>query len=138
MIDFSVFLQPNYWFDLTPAPLSSITIYFLLGFFVASVLAGWVIRFFQKRRSRDRFVQKVFQSIIRLLMTTGGLGLVLLFFSFEQVRFFGARFWYPLWLIGSLVWLFFILRRYFTVAPKERVKEELRRQKEKYLPHKRK
>lgn len=138
MLDFSTFLRPNYWFDLTPAPLGLVTEYVFLAIFVLSVLIGLVVRFMKKRRINDRFVLRAFQSFSRMLITMGGLGLLLLFFSFEQIRLLGSRFWYPLWLIGLSVWLFLILRRYFTVAPKERVREELRRQKEKYLPRKKK
>ncbi|MFH1253777.1 MAG: hypothetical protein V1664_05650 [Candidatus Uhrbacteria bacterium] len=142
MLDFFTLIKPSYWFNLAPvsygANSSNITEYIVLGFFVAILLAGIVLRIVQKRYSLDRFALKMFRALTRLLVTMGILGVILLFFSFEQVRLLGARFWYPLWLIGSLIWLFFILRTYFTVAPKERVKEDLRRQKEKYLPRSKK
>jgi hypothetical protein len=69
-------------------------------------------------------------------MTMGCLGLLFLFFSFEQARLFGARFWFVLLIIVLLVWLGFISYDYFRVAPRERRIEAVRRQREKYLPKK--
>lgn len=136
MIDFTTVLQPKYWFDLTPSPMSGISEKVLLAFFGIIFIAGLVLRAMERRKKIERFLARAVHRAARVGLTMGALGILFLFFSFEQARLFGARFWYLFWLIGFLVWLGFILHEYFRVAPREKKIEELRRQREKYLPRK--
>lgn len=136
MVDFSSLLNPKYWLDLTPAPLSGLTEKILLVFFSVVFLCGLFLRLAEKRRRLDRFAARAVRSASRLGVTMACLGFLLLFFSYEQVRLFGSRFWFILWLLGVLFWLVWISRNYYKVAPRERAAEDIRRQREKYLPRK--
>lgn len=134
MFDPTSLLSPRYWLDLTPTPLTGLTEKILLCFFLVVFVVGLFFRLTEQRKRFDRFKSRAWQRLGRVGLTMSVFGLLILFFGFEQVRLLGARFWYPLWLIGVLVWLFFIWRDYYQVAPRERRLEEQRRQREKYLP----
>jgi len=136
MFDLATLLSPKYWFDLTPSPLAGLTVKILLGVFLLVFAAGFFFHFAKKGKRFDRFKTRVWQRLCSCGLTMGGLGLVFLFFSYEQIRLFGARFWYVFWLIGLLVWLISIWHNYYRVAPREKKLEEQRRQREKYLPRK--
>ena len=136
MIDFSAIIQPKYWFDLSPSPMSGTSQKVLLAFFVTLFIAGMVLRAMEKSKRFDRFVGRAVHRASHIGVTMGCLGLMFLFFSFEQVRLFGARFWFLFWVIGLLVWLGFVLYDYLKVVPREKQLEDVRRQKEKYLPKK--
>ena len=129
--------MPKYWLTLAPAPLAGLTEKILLAFFIFVFAFGVFFRFkSHAKKQLDRIKSRTWQSLSHLGLIMGSLGLLILFFSFEEITLFGARFWYPLWLVGLLVWLFFIWHGYFHVAPQEKKNEELRRQREKYLPRK--
>lgn len=136
MIDFSTVLQPKYWFDLTPGPMSGTSEKILLAFFALLFIAGLVLRTMERRKKMERFVARAFHRGAHIGLTMGAIGIIFLFFSFEQVRLFSALFWYLLWVIGFLIWLGFVLYEYLKVAPREKQLENIRRQREKYLPHK--
>lgn len=136
MIDLTTVLQPKYWFDFSPSPMSGTSEKVLLAFFGLVFIVGLVLRTMEKRKKLERFVARAVHRGTHVGLTMGALGILFLFFGFEQVRLFGARFWYLFWLIGFLVWLGFILHEYFKVAPREKKIEDLRRQREKYLPRK--
>jgi UDP-N-acetylmuramyl pentapeptide phosphotransferase/UDP-N-acetylglucosamine-1-phosphate transferase len=138
MIDLPTIIQPKYWFELSPAPMSGTTEKILLAFFVAIFIAGIFLRIVERRKTLDRFKTRLVRKFVSLSFTMSCFGLLFLFFSFEQVRLFGSRFWYLFWLLGLAVWTGFILYDYFKVAPRERLVEEVRRQREKYLPRKKK
>ncbi|HBR80811.1 MAG: hypothetical protein UX09_C0031G0005 [Candidatus Uhrbacteria bacterium GW2011_GWE2_45_35] len=137
-MDFTTILQPKYWLSLTPAPLSSLSEKLLLAFFTMVFVVGIVLRFVERRKNISRFKARAFYLASQLGLTMGAVGLLIFFFSFENVRLFGARFWYLFWVIGVVVWLVYILRDYYKVSPKKLQNEEKRRQREKYLPKKKK
>lgn len=136
MFDLSSLLSPRYWFDLTPTSLTGLTERILLVFFLVVFAVGLFFRLIERRKRFDRFKSRAWQRLSRVGLTMGVFGWLILFFGFEQIRLFGARFWFLFWLISVLVWLFFIWRDYYRVAPRERRLEEQRRQREKYLPRK--
>lgn len=138
MLDFSAIIKPAYWFDLTPAPLATLTESIVFVVFALLIVSGVAFRIWGRQKKVDRFLSRLFHDLARLVITMGCLGFVLLFFSFEQIRLLGARFWYLFWGLGFLIWLGLILYKYFKVAPRERLQEELRHQREKYLPKKKK
>jgi type IV secretory pathway TrbD component len=137
-MDFTVLLQPKYWLTLAPVPLSSLSEKLLAGFFAVVFIAGIVARMVEKKQKFDRFKIKAVRSLSQLGLTMGAVGLLLFFFAYENIRLFGARFWYPLWIVGVVIWLIFIWRDYYKVAPALKAKEEIRQQQKKYLPKKKK
>jgi phosphatidylglycerophosphate synthase len=107
----------------------------LLIFFLVIFVLGWFFRLAKKKTS-DRFVAAAWRRLATVGLTMGAIGLLFWFFSFEEVRLFGARFWYLVWLLGVVVWLVKIWIGFYRLAPRARAAEAARRQREKYLPRK--
>ena len=126
----------RYWFDLTPVRLSSA---FEVGFFVLftlMIMAGLAFRIVNKNR-QDKFERIVLERATVLSLTTGCLGLLWLFLSFEEISIFGARFWF-LFLVLLCVGLIVRVYRYkrFQV-PQLRLLEQSKAEANKYLPRRR-
>ena len=66
----------------------------------------------------------------------GILGVLLYFFSFEGIRLFGARFWYPVWMIVTVVWALLIIRFVTKDIPHAQEQTQTRQAIAKYLPGK--
>ena len=54
---------------------------------------------------------------------------MLYFFSFERIRFFGAKFWYVVWFIIAAIWFSYLLKAFKKVPE---IKEQAVQNKEKY------
>jgi len=106
----------------------------ILVLFVVLFVLGIVGRIVASRKEEDRYKREVGNRISTLLVTMGFLGIVLFFFSFEQIELFGARFWYPTWVIGMLVWVHFIVRYVRRDIPAKKMRSQLLKEKAKYLP----
>ena len=48
--------------------------------------------------------KKLLQWIGQLMITMGFIGGILIFFSYENVRFLGSKFWYLLWVLSFIGW----------------------------------
>lgn len=122
-----------YWFSLTPPELTPMASRAWSGVIITAFLVGVLIRMFIVRRAQHTFVQRAWARVVRLLTVNGAILLVLFFFRYEGVPFFGARFWLLLLGIGNLAWVSAIARHFFVRIPKEREAMEAVQQKQKYL-----
>ena len=102
------------------------------GIAAACIIAAFLVRRLLIRRLSKRFLQQPWQRLARLLTWTGIALAVLLFFRYEGVPFFSARFWLLLLGIGDIVWLIAIVRAFTKVPVQKRAWEE-EQQKRKYL-----
>ncbi len=109
----------------------------LLGFFVLLFVLGVLTKAFAPLRFTDRYALEVISKVTTLLITMGLIGMVLYFFSFERIRFFGARFWYPLWFLATMLWSVSILRYTKRDMPLKRQQVIERQEKRKYFPPRR-
>lgn len=105
-------------------------IIFVLMFFVGMVLR--VVR--ARKKKEDVYVREMFRRIASLLTIMGILGIILAFLSFENIRFLGGRFWYPIWLVVVVIWIFFIVKYIRKQVPIMQTKEREREEKYKYMP----
>ena len=71
-----------------------------------------------------------------MLFTMGTLGMVVYFFSFEQIYLFGARFWFLLWFIGLVIWIVMIVRHAKVTIPDMKSAAANRAEFNKYIPRK--
>ena len=134
----SAFLQPSYWFTMNPPEVAGLlgTVVFVV--FVLFFVLGIVGHLVAERKGSDRFVREAGHKISTLLITMGLLGVLLFFFSFEQIRMFGARFWYPLWGIAVIFWSVLIVRYLKRDVPLMRAREASSRAQRQYLPGRKK
>ncbi len=130
----SSFFQPMYWLTLQPPEVGGLLGGLVFGLFVLFLVFGIIGRIVVDRKGDDRYKRDVGSRISSLLVTMGLLGVILFFFSFEGIQLFGARFWYPLWVLATLVWVFFLVRYVKRDIPAKREREERLREQGKYLP----
>ncbi len=123
-----------YWLTLQPPEVGGLLGGLVFGFFVLFLVFGIIGRIVVDRKGDDRYKRDVGSRISSLLVTMGLLGVILFFFSFEGIQLFGARFWYPLWVLATLVWVFFLVRYVKRDIPAKREREERLREQGKYLP----
>jgi len=60
-------------------------------------------------------------------------GLILLFFNYEGVPFFAARFWFGLWILEIIVWLSLMFKKLKSI-PQQKKRLEQEKELKKYLP----
>ena len=85
-------------------------------------------------KERDSLRAEIFLRTASLLATTGFLGFMFLFFSYEQLPFLGMRFWFLFLFLSFTVWLLrialFVVKDYPVLKSERAEKERVRR----YLP----
>lgn len=122
----------SYWFSLIPSAVAAGAVQLWAALALACIVAALLVRRLVVRRLTQRFLQIPWQRIARLLTWTGIALLVLLFFRYEGVPFFSARFWLLLLALGDVVWLIAIIRGFLKVPVQKRAWEE-EQKKRKYL-----
>lgn len=134
---YSVFLNYKYWLNLNPFPLPPDVVNVILGFFVFFIVASLVLRLAARplKKKQPRYAELLVR-IARPLSTTGILGLLCLFFAYEQVPLLGMRLWFLL-LALLFLWLVGRLAHYIVVDfPNLRQTDLERERLQKYMPKK--
>lgn len=127
-------LQPTYWLTMNPPEVEGLLGTSIFIFFILCFICGIVGHIVADRKNWDRFMRQAGHKFSTLLTSMGILGIILFFFSFEEIRLFGARFWYPLWGLGFIFWGYIIFRFLKRDIPTLREREALRMQQNRYLP----
>lgn len=127
-------LSWSYWFSLEARELMPSAKTALLTIFTALVLVGLLARAISKKRSGDMFWAEGGKRVASMSLWMGTLGLLLAWFTHELVYFFGARFWYLVWLLGAAVWSGSILRFLIAVVPKKKAAYEEQARIRKWIP----
>lgn len=126
--------NPLYWFSLQPANVDGLLGKMLLGFVLLLFLAVVVCRIVIMNKKQDHYLKMIGKRLITLCLTMGFLGVMIYFFSYEGIQLFGARFWYPIWGLGFVVWGAFIARFALKEIPALREKNMRQHAKSKYIP----
>lgn len=127
------FLTWSFWFSATPPALAPMAGRVWVGIAVAAIIAGILLRAFVVRRMSQAFVARAWARASKFFTANGALLFVLLFFRYEGVPFFAARFWLLLLGVGDLLWVIAILRHLLVRVPKEKMALAAEQQKQKYL-----
>lgn len=133
-MDLRPLVQPSFWFDLTPVALAP---FFERAFFVVFalfIIGGATLRIMGKNSKTDKYQRILVRKAARIAMSFGILGFVIYFFTFEEIQFFGARFWFLLWLVGLVVAVVRLVRFYKKEVPLLRHRDQSRVEANKYLP----
>lgn len=134
---FSVFFDYRYWFNPAPVALGPSLVSGILSFFAWFLIIGvgmfigahWVRKTHPRRAG-------LLRRFGWLLLWTGILGEMCLFFAYEQLPLLGMRLWFLATFLYFLIKLGFIVWYLVRDYPRERKEEEERRRIEKYLPRK--
>ncbi|RMD59012.1 hypothetical protein D6821_02125 [Candidatus Parcubacteria bacterium] len=127
------FLTLNYWFNLRPGMMVPTAFKIFILFLVVLATAALINGIIRRWMIEGGPYKKLSQRLGSFLSTQLVIGLVLLFFVYEEVPFLSARFWFLLWGASMLVWLFFIIK--FACRIPELITEQKKKEEfEKYLP----
>lgn len=120
----------QYWFNLQPEPFLSLPWKIFIGGVVLLFLITIALAIL---KTRPGLYRGFFKRLYAFTLTNTLLGSMFLFFNYEQVPFFSARFWLLIWLLSTLIWLYFLVRGFSSIAKR---KQELTEEQErlKYLP----
>lgn len=133
-MDLSPIIDPGFWFDLTPVRMSPTFEAMLFVLFALLIIAGAVMRIYVRNRSLEKYVAQTILRFAKIASVGGVTGFVLLFFAFEEIQFFGSRFWMLVWLIGVAIAVGFVVKFMRETAPMLRAREQSRAEVNKYLP----
>lgn len=131
--DLTNFFKLERFFSLQPA-IALATVYFLLKIFGALLVLALIIKIISKITKGDSFSKQLWHKYFVFLLTMSLSGLFLVWFRYERAYFLSARFWLLVWLIGFIVWLFYILKYQFKVMPQARAQLQKTQEFNKYLP----
>ena len=124
------FLTLNYWFNLQPEALLPLAQKSLMWLVIILAAAALVIALIKNTGGIYRgFLKRLYS----FCLTNALIGLLLIFFNYETVPFFSARFWLGLWALIMLIWLIVILKKLKTIPVIKKQKEQEQALK-KYLP----
>ena len=135
MIHFSKLLNLGFWFAIKPSPLGEKTVLIMAIGFLAIVAVAILFKFIARTKKKNPPQIKLLKKLSRMFSTMALVGLVLLFFSYEQIYILGSHFWFLVWLLGLLVWAVFILIYAVRKMPREKEEFAKRQRFLKYLPH---
>jgi len=134
--DIRPLLTIDYWMTLQPpAGVTDSAGRAVFAGFVILFGLGIVIRIVNARRTNDKAVSDAIRHVAWMCVVMGLLGAMFYFFSFQQVPFFGAPFWYLLWLLGVLAWIGWIVYFVKTLVPNRRDAVREKQAQDKYLPN---
>jgi len=130
----STLLSWSYWFSLQARELMPSVKTGIAAAFAALVVLGFLARAMSKKRSGDMFWAEGGKRFASMALWMGFLGLFFVWCTHELVYFFGARFWYLVWLVVALVWAATIARFLVGVVPKKKAEYAEKARIAKWLP----
>lgn len=123
-------LTVDYWFNLAPEPFLPLAHKLFIAFIIALAAAAFIIAI---AKSKSGIYRGFFKRLYAFCLTNAVIGLILLFFDYESVPFFSARFWIALWGLTMIAWLIPILKS-LKVIPRRKKEREQEQELKKYLP----
>lgn len=123
-------LTLNYWFNLAPEPFLPPAQKLFIAAIIALAAAALIIAI---AKNQGGIYRGFFKRLYAFCLANALIGLLLLFFDFEAVPFFSARFWLGLWGIIMIIWLIPLLKSLKTIPQQKREREQEKELK-KYLP----
>jgi heme exporter protein D len=92
---YAALLSYKYWLNLHPVPFGPTLVNGVLAFFVWFLVAAIVLFFVARSvRKQRQHLADVLRRLARPLTNAGLLGLLFLFFTYEQVPVLGMRLWF--------------------------------------------
>ena len=134
---YAAFLDYKYWLNVHPVALGPDLVNGILSFFAWFVIAAVVLRLAARgiKKTQPRTAQ-LLRKFAGPLFVTGILGLLLLFFTYEQAPVLGMRLWFLL----LATYFLFLIGRVVTFAvidfPQLRREDAERARLMKYMPKK--
>lgn len=123
-------LTGQYWFNLRPESLTPLAQKLFISGLILLVIIAIIVNIIKKRGGLYR---RFFRKLYNFCWGNFFIGLLFLFFNYEQALFLSARFWLGLWGLTMLVWLIIILKKLKTIPIQKKQLAQAQELK-KYLP----
>lgn len=133
-MDIRPLFSPSFWFDMTPTALSPGFERAFFIFFAIFVVAGAALRIAARREKRDKYDRLLLHRAASSAFIYGITGFLIYFFTYEEVSFFGSRFWFLLWFILLVITVVRFVRFMKREVPQLRHRDQSRVDSNKYLP----
>jgi len=131
-------LQPlvtfGYWFSKTGAPFVGWAAIIVAALIVLIFAEGIVLKYIGYRSRRNPPLYRILSRWGRAALWIAVIGAVLFGFTYEQIPYVSARFWWPLLIAGALWWKIAILIDLRTRYRREKAALAEKQAREKYLP----
>jgi hypothetical protein len=123
-------LTLDYWFNLRPETFIPLAQKWFMGLIIALVIVAIITLVTKKKAGIYRGFLNRFYAFCSV---NAIIGLILVFFNYENVPFFSARFWIGFWAIIMVIWLLSIFKSLRKIPLK---KKQLKQEEElkKYIP----
>lgn len=120
----------SFWFNGNPPALLPLFFNLLIAVVVLFLISTIIFYFLKNKKN---VYQKIKKNLFDFSFGNFLIGLLVLFFNYERITFFSARFWLIIWFLIIVVWLFFSLIKIKEIPKRQ---EERKKQEEfkKYIP----
>jgi len=120
------------WFSFYPGPMQPVFLNIFIVLIALFFMATIITRFYYKKYKKTLY-NRVWLSAYNFSLTGLILGLLWLFFVYEQVAFLSSRFWFLIWFLIHAIWLWSIYKK---IKQMPEIKQQIKNRKEyqKYIP----
>ncbi|MFC1678376.1 hypothetical protein ACFLZ9_01405 [Patescibacteria group bacterium] len=126
------FLSLKYWFNSRPGPLDPTMKLVFVSLVVALIIAT-VILIMVKARNKKSLYYKIFDRIYVFSLSNAVIGIMLLFFTSEEIPILSSRGFFLVWFISMIVWAVFIGKAMMKIPEIKKQKAQAEEFK-KYIP----
>lgn len=123
-----------YWFTPYPSPFLPVAEKALYAIFIACLVFGTFAAFARMRPRLGKMTRRALSRGASLLITMGGVGLVLMAIEYQRISFLRMRVFYLVWAVVFIVWASRLYRFVTVEIPAVEKKREERERIEKWLP----
>lgn len=123
----------SFWFSLTPPSLALRVVHIWGAIAIACIVATIIMRRLVLPRVTATYHRTPWRRFANALVGNAIALFVLLFFRYEDVPFFGARFWILVLIASDLAWVGVLARHLFVQLPAARRAWSAEQEKRKYL-----
>ncbi len=127
-------LDFSFWFDMTPVRMGHVFNVTFFVLFSGMIIAAMLARIAKRNAEVDKAMKNFLADFTGKTITWGILGFFWLFFSFEEISFFGSRFWFLFWMLGIVYAGRKLFIHYKREMPEERLRRNTSIAQHKYIP----
>jgi len=122
----------SYWFGKPLSPSS--TALWITGIIFGALIIFGIIAIWRYKVAETGIVRGVWRRFAQWAWTAGIVGWILWLARYERILIFRRRYWLAIWVIGGIVWLWFVLRHARKRVPALHAEARERNYRERYLP----
>ncbi len=122
----------HYWINLRPGSLTFQLQRNIVIFLVILVILIFIFALLKSKHKKS-FLSRIWRKLYSFSITNLIIGIFLIFFFYEAIPFLSARFWLVFWVLGMIIWLFFIGKAILKIP---KIRQEIKKENEfkKYIP----